>query len=154
MNDFAEYLEQIVDPTFAEFSRNPGSERHAYLACVAVYHAVDRMAYREQPGLAEEWRERSFEFRLVDIVAHHFKHVKADAEKIDPNTPGIPIGHALGFDRVLGLETRPRPFQSSSPTGSGESMPIKVKRSFRLPNRSPSAATAFNRYLIGGSFAL
>jgi hypothetical protein len=105
VNDLAEYLEQIVDPTFEEMSRHPGSERRMYLTCVAVYHAVDRMAPPGKSGnVAEEWRSASRDFHLVDIIAHHFKHVKADEE--EPKGPGIPIGHALGFDRVLGLETR------------------------------------------------
>lgn len=107
MSDLAEYLAQIVDPTFKDFERNPGSVRHAYLACVAAYHAVDRMAFPNDPGnLAEEWRKQSFEFRLVDIVAHHFKHVVAKAEKVDPSKPGIPIGFVLGFNKTGGLETR------------------------------------------------
>ena len=49
--------------------------RHAYLACVAILHAVDRAAY---PGdaiaLAEQWREEFQEFMLVEEVAQHFKH--------------------------------------------------------------------------------
>jgi hypothetical protein len=38
------------------------------------------------------------EFKLVDILAHHFKHVQSSDEKIPSTRPGIPIGHALGFD--------------------------------------------------------
>ena len=41
----------------------------------------------------------------------------------------------------------PRPFQSSSAIGSGDLVPVNVKRSFKSSNRVPSAATAFNRYL-------
>jgi len=78
-----------------------------YLTCVAVYHAMDRMAYPERPGsLVEEWRNASRDFYFVDIIAHHFKHVRADAENVNPKIKGIPIGHALGFKRVLRLETR------------------------------------------------
>ena len=107
MNDLAEYLEQIVDPTFAEMSRHPDSERHMYLTVVAAYHAVDRMAPPGQSGnVLEKWRKESRDFYLIDIIAHHFKHVKAKQENITPGAVGIPIGFALGFDRVLGLETR------------------------------------------------
>src|SRR4051812_48698626 len=76
-----------------------------YLTCVAVYHAVDRVAPPGKSGnVAVQWRSNSPNFYLVDIVAHHFKHVKADDERPNSKHPGIPIGHALGFDRVLGLE--------------------------------------------------
>ena len=103
MNDLAEYLEQIVDPTFEEMSRHPGSERRMYLTCVAVYHAVDRMAPPGKSGnVAEEWRRASRDFHLVDIIAHHFKHVKADQEEPNPKHTGISIGHALGFDKSAG----------------------------------------------------
>lgn len=78
-----------------------------YLTCVAVYHAVDRMAPPGKSGnIARKWRKASFEFYLVDIIAHHLKHVKSPEEKPNPKYPGIPIGRALGFDRILGLEMR------------------------------------------------
>ncbi len=60
MNDFAEYMELIVEPTFEDFQRNGGSVRHAYLACPAIYHAVDRAAYPDEASaLAEQWRKDS-----------------------------------------------------------------------------------------------
>jgi hypothetical protein len=107
MNDLTQYLEQIVDPTFKDFERNSGSVRHAYLTCVAAYHAVDRVAFPEAPEkFAEKWRRQSWEFRLVDIVAHHFKHVVARAEEVKPSEQCIPIGFMLGFNKTGGLETR------------------------------------------------
>ena len=75
MNDFAEYMELMVEPTWEDFRRNGGSVRHAYLACVAILHAVDRAAYPGDPiALAEQWRNESKEFMLVEEVAQHFKH--------------------------------------------------------------------------------
>ena len=50
VNDFAEYMELIVEPTFEDFQRNGGSVRHAYLACLAIYHAVDRAAFPNEPS--------------------------------------------------------------------------------------------------------
>lgn len=44
MNALKYCLENFVEPTYEEFKRNPSSERHAFLACVAPYHAVDRVA--------------------------------------------------------------------------------------------------------------
>jgi hypothetical protein len=81
MDDLLEYLELIVEPTFADYRTNPRSARHAFLACVAIYHAIDRMSYPKGPGnLRKKWREQSLEFLIVDMVAHHFKHVRSSDE--------------------------------------------------------------------------
>ena len=103
MKTLARYLEVIVDPTFDDFYGDRGSVRLAYLACVAVFHAVDRAA--EEGGvrpakLRQQWCKESLEFKLVDVLAHHFKHVQSSDERIPPTRPGIPIGRALGFDET------------------------------------------------------
>jgi hypothetical protein len=41
MEDLRRYLEEIVEPTVKDFAEHPASVRHAFLACVATYHAVD-----------------------------------------------------------------------------------------------------------------
>lgn len=82
MESLAEYIDQIVDPTFADFGRNPTSGRHAYLACVAAFHAVDRATFpKRSASLRGAWRKQSFAFLIVDMVAHHLKHVMSDLEK-------------------------------------------------------------------------
>lgn len=101
MKTLARYLEMIVDPTYDDFYANSRSFRHAYLACVAIFHAVDRAA--EEAGvksatLRQKWGKESMEFKLVDILAHHFKHVKSDSEKVPLKKGSLPIGLALGFD--------------------------------------------------------
>jgi len=71
----ARYLEIIVDPTFDEFHGNRGSVRHAYLVCVAIFHAVDRAAEEsgKRPAVVRQaWCKESLEFKLVDVLAHHF----------------------------------------------------------------------------------
>ena len=101
MKTLARYLEVIVDPTFDDFLSNPRSVRHANLASVAIFHAVDRAAEESGTGSAhfrQVWCTESLEFKSVDIIAHHFKHVQSSDEKIPSTRPGIPIGHALGFD--------------------------------------------------------
>lgn len=50
MNDLSRYLDVIVEPTFEEFKREPSSRR-AFLVCVAIYHAIDRVAYPKSPEL-------------------------------------------------------------------------------------------------------
>jgi hypothetical protein len=103
MKTLARYLDVIVDPTFDDFCANSGSFRHAYLASVAIFHAVDRAA--EETGvrsanLRQVWGRESLEFKLVDVLAHHFKHVQSSDEKIPSTRPGLPIGLALGFDEA------------------------------------------------------
>jgi hypothetical protein len=116
VNDFAEYMELIVEPTFEDFRRNGGSVRHGYLACLAIYHAVDRAAFPNDPSvLAEQWCTESLAFMLVEEVAQHFKHgqrrwvKKAKAQ----NPDALLITHPLGLEGGLkGLETHPLYFQA------------------------------------------
>jgi hypothetical protein len=101
MKTLARYLEVIVDPTYDDFYANPRSFRLAYLASVAIFHAVDRAA--EENGvssahLCQVWRKESVEFKLVEVLAHHFKHVQSSDEKIPSTRPGLPIALAVGFD--------------------------------------------------------
>jgi hypothetical protein len=64
---------------------------------VVIYHAADRATYLAKPGnLLREWRRQSRDFKLVEIVANHFKHVKSNDEKV--SGPGIPISFALGIN--------------------------------------------------------
>jgi hypothetical protein len=70
--DLAQYLDEIVDPTVADFEANPTSRRHAFLACVVIAHAADYSA-----GSREEHKRQSKDFRLVDQVAHALKHVRS-----------------------------------------------------------------------------
>ena len=70
---------------------------------MAIFHAVDRAA--EESGvrpakLRQDWCRESLEFKLVDILAHHFKHVQSTDEKIPATRPGLPIRLALGFDEA------------------------------------------------------
>jgi hypothetical protein len=44
VNALQEYIDLIVEPTFEDFRKNPGSTRHGFLACVAAFHSVDRAA--------------------------------------------------------------------------------------------------------------
>ena len=77
MEDMVQYLDEMVEPTIKDFEENPTSVRHAFLACVAAFHAIDYLAYpRKRPAaLRQEFGRRSREFQIVDEVAHAFKHV-------------------------------------------------------------------------------
>ena len=115
MNDLAEYMELIVEPTWEEYNRNSASVRHAYLACLVIYHAVDRAAYPKEPDpMAKRWAQESLPFMLVAEVALHFKHgtrrwVKSAKKK---NPDALLITHPLGLQGALkDLETRHLWFQ-------------------------------------------
>lgn len=97
MDALTRYLKLIVEPTLEEFRRNPCSLRHAFLACVATYHAIDRVSYPKPPGnLRKKWGREFMAFALVDIVAHDFKHVKSTGHRpARPARPSIPIAFAL-----------------------------------------------------------
>jgi hypothetical protein len=76
MEDLVRYLDEIVDPTVKDLEAEPTSLRKTFLACVAVFHAVDYLAYpRNSRELRNLWREQSPAFAVVDKVAHAFKHV-------------------------------------------------------------------------------
>jgi hypothetical protein len=97
MKGLDRYLDLIVEPTVEEFKRNPTSVRRAFLACVSIYHALDRATSSKNKGnLLEDWRKKSPEFKLVETVALHFKHVKSDDEKRPLPLGTLRISHALG----------------------------------------------------------
>jgi hypothetical protein len=80
MEDLALYLDEMVEPTIKDFENNPTSVRHAFLACVTVFHGVDYLAYprRSPRALRNKFGRESPEFKLIDQVAHAFKHVVTD----------------------------------------------------------------------------
>jgi hypothetical protein len=76
MTDLAQYLEEIVEPTVKDFEQNPTSRRDAFLACVAVCHGVDYLAYPDDPRtLRQSFERESQDFKIVNDVGHTFKHV-------------------------------------------------------------------------------
>lgn len=92
------YLNDIVEPTFEDFRHNPSSLRHAYLACLVTYHAIDRVTYPKSPGnLRQQWKKASVQFAIVDMIAHKVKHVVSDDEKRLPASD-IPLSRLVfGF---------------------------------------------------------
>jgi hypothetical protein len=81
VNDLPSYLKLIVEPTFEEFKDDP-TPRRAFLTCLAIYHAIDRVSYpKSTSNLRKAWGKKSIEFKLVDIIAHHLEHVKSMTRK-------------------------------------------------------------------------
>lgn len=102
------YIADIAQPTFDELYADRGSSRRLFLAAVAIYHAIER-APGYTKGMRQRWANESLEFRLVDTLAHHLKHVESDAERIPPGTrPGLPVARLFGFGRPgdEGLDVR------------------------------------------------
>lgn len=95
MNPLTLYLKTMVEPTVDEFMCNPFSPRHAYIACVVTYHAIDRVTYGKgnEDKLKKEWRKLSPAFAMVEVMALDLKHVKSKHHRPVPNR--IPIGFAL-----------------------------------------------------------
>lgn len=94
MNDLIGYLDLIVEPTFLDYQSNPGSARHAFLACVAVFHSIDRVP-NYSGNLRKAWGDQSIEFLVVDMFAHHLKHVKSSHEKRVSDKPGLPLSYLV-----------------------------------------------------------
>jgi len=88
MNDALRYIETIVEPTINDFKANPTSVRHAFLACVATFHTVDYLTHPHKPAtLRQKLRSKSSDFRIVDDVAHAFKHTTAG----NPKKPDLKV---------------------------------------------------------------
>jgi hypothetical protein len=86
MEDLERYLKDIVEPTVEDFVERPTSVRHAFLACVAVFHSVDYLAYpHRSQKLRQKFGRKSPDFAIVDDVAHAFKHVVAG----NPENPNL-----------------------------------------------------------------
>src|ERR1051325_9154396 len=78
MEDLERYLDEYVEPTIEDFQKNPTSRRHAFLACVALFHSIDYLAFpRRSRTIRQQFRSDCADFALIDRVAHAFKHVIA-----------------------------------------------------------------------------
>ena len=65
MAELERYLEEIVEPTVADFEQHPTSVRHAFLACVVTCHAVDYLDYPKAVSSRDSFRKQSVDFRLT-----------------------------------------------------------------------------------------
>lgn len=101
MTKLQAYIDEVVEPTLAEHEED-ATVRRAFLLAVAIYHAVDRAAedrgLKGRGNLRKAWGRSSAAFKLVDVVAHRFKHVVNPAEnetREDQWGAGFTYGHAL-----------------------------------------------------------
>jgi hypothetical protein len=105
VEDMERYLDEIVDPIVKEFEEHPDSRRHAFIACVAVFHSIDYLAYpKKSRTLREAFRKASPGFQIVDEIAHAFKHVETDgrtpfkADEVVTHKGGFSPDFSDGFD--------------------------------------------------------
>ena len=92
MDGLLDYLTLFVEPTFADYQRNPQSARHAFLTCVAIFHCVYRATYpKSSANLRKEWGSKCVQFLVVEVFAHRLKHVRSDKETHTTNKPGLPL---------------------------------------------------------------
>jgi hypothetical protein len=76
MEDLKRYLDDVVDPTIRDFEQHPTSVRHAFIACVVTFHAIDYLAHpKSSRGIRQKFGSQSQDLAVVDRVAHAFKHV-------------------------------------------------------------------------------
>jgi hypothetical protein len=89
MKDLEQYLLEFVEPTVRDFEANPTSVRHAFIASVVTFHSVDYLAHpKNARQVREEFNRLSPAFRLVDRVAHAFKHV-GSGDRRSPEKPPL-----------------------------------------------------------------
>jgi hypothetical protein len=94
MEDMERYLSEIVEPTVADFQRQPSSVRIGFLVCVAIDHSLDYLAFpadraqwdgkehrSRRAELRRQFCEENEHFRLASEVANAFKHVKTISER-------------------------------------------------------------------------
>ena len=73
----AEFIAEVVEPTVREFSANPRSRRHAYLACIATFHVSDHLRRAGETGIEEKLRANGPAFfDAVHGVCNGAKHVR------------------------------------------------------------------------------
>ena len=66
-----EYMRRIVEPTIDEMAANRASMRHAIIACLATFHALDYLAgSRRRAVVRGEFRRLSPAFAAIDRIAH------------------------------------------------------------------------------------
>jgi len=109
MRDAQLYFDEIVAPTIADFETNFTSRRHAYLACAALVHTLDYIAFADgkprskRVGVLRQQFAKNRHFLIVDRVAHAFKHVHSDGQTSIRNggdkVTGLDVGHMMVIPR-------------------------------------------------------
>lgn len=93
VEDYERYVNEIVEPTVDDFRQHPSSVRMGFLACVAIDHSIDYLAF---PGDRSQWdgnehrdrrrslrqfKEENEPFRLASEAANAFTHVRTTSRR-------------------------------------------------------------------------
>jgi len=94
LDDLQHYLTEIVGPTVDDFRKRPSCVRVGFLACVAIDHSIDYLAFPRDRSrwdgkehrdnrarLRKQFREENEQFRLASEAANAFKHVKTTSQR-------------------------------------------------------------------------
>jgi hypothetical protein len=94
VEDLGRYLNEIVEPTVNDFRNKPSSVRIGFLACVAIDHSVDYLAFPgdrsrwdgkehrdKRTTLRKQFKDENEQFRLASEAANAFKHVKTTSPR-------------------------------------------------------------------------
>ena len=101
--DAKSYLEEIVEPTIADFRDHPASLRHAFLACVVTFHFIDYIAHpKRSQNLRRRFGKESPDFAIMDRVAHAIKHVKSSGDPKSPQKQNQSLHVTSLFERPPG----------------------------------------------------
>jgi hypothetical protein len=139
MEDLARYLKAVVEPTIDDFKKNPASVRHAFLACVVTFHAIDYLAYpKRSRGLRQKYQKLSPDFALVDDVAHAFKHVITGRRDNPALNAAEVISRPAAVVGQLGLNTH-------TPNDTHRRVTLKRRQNVNLLNVVTGAAEFFRK---------
>jgi hypothetical protein len=106
----AEFMGEIVVPTLREFRDERRSRRHAYLACIAVFHLKDHLKKAGEKGIEDAMRaECGLAFDVVRGICNGTKHVETDGSHIvafkagqDTDRPPAILGQMILGVSLLG----------------------------------------------------
>lgn len=97
-----EYLNEIVVPTLQEFEHNRLSRRHAYLACIAIYHIKDHLKAAGEKDIEATMRASGSQaFDLVRSICNGSKHFSTDGSHEIQFRAGTDYGRPPAFAGVM-----------------------------------------------------
>jgi hypothetical protein len=73
----SEYVNEIVVPTIKEFRDNRTSRRHAYLACIVIFHIKEHLRVFGETNIDVVMKSKAFD--SVRSICNGTKHVVTDA---------------------------------------------------------------------------
>ncbi|MFO1173211.1 MAG: hypothetical protein U1E49_19870 [Hyphomicrobiaceae bacterium] len=119
----AQYFNEIALPTVQEFKKDRQSRRHAYLACIAVFHVMNYLAEARSEKKAKTVQDivkadLGESFHVVRVVCNSAKHLRLDDKHEiefrsgdDWSRPAARAGQAIAGLSRIGDQNGDREFQ-------------------------------------------